>query len=186
MKKAIIAILIVATIIVATEGCKKSFLESDPQTGSTFDENFFLNKADYDAYMFGAYSEIQGVGPFLGADGIQIWILIGGIMMQDITQQSQAPYDLNNYVNPSSEVTGAWKNNYKVIGRANLILSKLQTSPGTLTDAEKKILEGEAKFLRGFAYYSLAQRYGDAVIYLDPYDVSDKASLAFAQSFLYI
>ena len=97
-------------------------MESDPQTGATFDANFFLNKADYDAYMFGAYSEIQGVGAFIGSDGIQKWILIGGIMMQDITQQSQQPYDLNNYVNPSSEVTGTWKNCYKVIGRTNLLL----------------------------------------------------------------
>jgi len=183
MKKIIFGVLISAAFMVTIWACSDSFLESNPQTGATFDNNFFKSRADYNAYMFGAYSEIQGVAPVNGADGgIQVWILTGGIMMQDITQKSQAPYDLNNYVTPSKEVTGAWKNCYKVIGRSNLLLSKLKTSPGTLTAAEKTLLDGEAKFLRGFAYYSLAQKYGDAVLYLDPYFTSDQAALSLPRS----
>ncbi len=181
MKKIIYGTFIFTILIAGILACKKSFLESDPQTGVMFDENFFKDKKDFDAFIFGAYAEIQGAGSFFNL-GIQQWIVDGGIMMQDIRQGNEQPYDLNNYVTPTSSVANAWQTCYKTIGRANLLLSKIQTSPGSLTDAEKKSLAGEAKFLRGFAFFSLAQRYGDAVVYLDPYDVADQASLSLARS----
>ena len=181
MKKIIYSTLIFTILISGMWACKKSFLESDPQTGVKFDANFFKDRKDFDGFMFGGYAEIQGAGSFFNL-GIQQWIVDGGAMMQDIRDRSEQPYNLLSYATPTSTVSSAWQTCYKTIGRANLLLSKVQTSPGSLTDPEKNLLTGEAKFLRGFAFYSLAQRYGDAVIYLTPYDVADQAALSLARS----
>jgi len=183
MKKILIACLIITVSVLILQACKKSFLTADPQTGAAFDQTYFKSKNDFDAFAFGAYSEIQGgfdFGPF--GYGMQSWPIEAGIFMRDINQQSEQPYDLNNFATPTSQLAKAWITLYRVNGRANVLLEKLVSSGSVLTAAQKDIAEGEAKFLRGFAYYSLAQKFGDAIIYTKSYDLSDEAALTLSRS----
>ncbi len=183
MKKILIGCLIITASVLILQACKKSFLNAEPQTGAAFDQTYFKTKKDFDAFAFGAYSEIQGTFSFnpLGA-GMQSWPVEAGIFMRDINQGSEQPYDLNSFATPTSPIANAWITLYKVNGRANILLEKLASHGSVLTAAQKDMAEGEAKFLRGFAYFSLAQKFGDAILYLKSYDVADEESLSLARS----
>ena len=64
-----------------------------------------------------------------------------------------------------------WTALYQGIGRANLLLSKMETSP--VADSIKKYIKGEALFLRGFNYFQLVSRYGDVPLLLTPTGTSE-------------
>ena len=68
---------------------------------------------------------------------------------------------------PSNSVmSDVWSGSYRMINRANLVLSK---APG-ITDntALRDRLVGEAKFLRAWAYFELVSQWGDVPVYTDP------------------
>jgi len=183
MKKILIACLITAAAVFILQACKKSFLTAEPQTGAAFDQTYFKSKKDFVAFTFGAYSELGGTWNFapLGK-GMQGWVVESNIFLHDVNQGSEQPYDLNTFATPTSQLASGWTVLYKIISRANVLLEKLVSDGAVLTAAEKDFAEGEAKFLRGFAYYSLAQKYGDAILYLKSYDVSDAEALSLARS----
>ncbi|UKJ06933.1 RagB/SusD family nutrient uptake outer membrane protein [Solitalea lacus] len=57
-------------------------------------------------------------------------------------------------------VRAFWKDGYKYIYRTNAIIDGLATATG-MTDATKKQIEGEAKFMRAFCYFYLVNLFGD-------------------------
>lgn len=62
-----------------------------------------------------------------------------------------------NVQSTNAVVAAYWSNNYNVIFRANLVLGNLEL----VTDATKKsIYEGEAKFIRAWAYFNLVRAFG--------------------------
>jgi len=63
-----------------------------------------------------------------------------------------------------------WSANYLVIRRANDVLGQLDKV--SLDPALEERLRGEAHFLRGYAYFELARRYGAVPLRVEPY-VSD-------------
>lgn len=64
----------------------------------------------------------------------------------------------NNY----SFIINLWDGAYKVIAAANLAIQVLETME--IDEAVKTRLTGEAKFLRGLAYYDLAFNFGDVIL----------------------
>jgi hypothetical protein len=61
---------------------------------------------------------------------------------------------------PNTSVAAFWKDGYKYIYRVNAILKGITTSAGMTADG-KKLVEGEAKFIRGFCYFYLVNLFGD-------------------------
>jgi len=178
--KRIYQLLIIATLMLSFVNCKREFLDVNPQNGTTFDNNFFKKTSDFYGFLLGAYHEFNGSQI---ETGIGNWITTNGRVSQDITKLDEVPYDLNVYMSPTqSNVTAPWGLCYKVISRTNLLLEKLVSNGGVLSATNKDYFEGEAKFLRGFSYFSLAQRYGNVPLFLKSYDVSDKAALSISCS----
>lgn len=170
MKKQLFSKSVLLALVVAIGvSCKDSFLESVPQNGLFTDLSVFKNKADFDAHLFGAYTEFQG--SFNGS-GAPAWILIPGQIMQDIKLVDERPVVPSAFITPGTSDYGAWTPLYKSIGRANLILDKIQTAPDAITQADKALITAEAKFLRGFGYFMLARAYGSIPMPLKPYDAS--------------
>lgn len=167
MKKNFFRLVALGLLGVTIWACSDKFLESTPQNGTFTDASVFQTKADFNAYLFGAYSEMQGGGDGSGASQ---WLLYPGLIMQDIT-----PVDEIGKVLPSFLVSGAgetrnyWTVLYKVIGRSNLILERIAVAPAKITTAEKTLIEGEAKFLRGFSYFMLARAFGNVPMPLASY-----------------
>jgi hypothetical protein len=68
-------------------------------------------------------------------------------------------------------ISRMWTGDYQLIAAANNIIANVPQSAG-ISAAEKKLALGQAYFLRGWAYYDLAQRYGSAPIRLKPFSSS--------------
>lgn len=71
----------------------------------------------------------------------------------------------NNLLNTNGNVANLWSNSYQLIKNANNAISGLEAST-TLTPAVKDQLLGEAKFFRAYAYFYLANLYGDVPLLL--------------------
>ncbi len=149
--------------------CKEKFLESLPQNGTFTDASVFQKKADFDSYLFGAYTELQDYSA-LNA------IIVPGFVSQDLVAVDEKPKVLPSYLTPGNgDISSIWGRFYKVVGRANLVLDKLATAPTSIADADKTRLEGEAKFLRGYAYFLLTRAFGSIPMPLKPYDASQNS-----------
>ena len=167
--KNIIKITIVATMILVSS-CE-DFLQIDPQTGQVTDAAFFKTKEDFDAYMFGAYTEYTG---HLNNSGLVVPIHVGGEIMQDIIYTDQSTKELVSYMSPSNRVfTNHWKTNYNALTKINLILDKLPDAP--IDKNIKPMIEAEAKFLRGFAYFHLASAYGNVPLITKIYETAQNS-----------
>jgi starch-binding outer membrane protein, SusD/RagB family len=71
-------------------------------------------------------------------------------------------------LNAGPEGSEAYIHDYRVVARANDLLSNLPGASG-VTAAAKKQAAGEAYFIRGYAYFDLARRYGMVPLRLTPY-----------------
>jgi hypothetical protein len=167
--KNIIKITIVAAMILVSS-CE-DFLEIDPQTGQVTDAAYFKTKEDFEAYLFGAYAECTG---HFNNSGIVMPLHIGGEIMQDIIYTDQSTKELVSYMSPSNKAfIGLWKTNYNVIAKSNLVLDKLADAP--INNSIKPMIEAEAKFLRGFAYYHLASAFGNVPLITKIYETSQNS-----------
>jgi hypothetical protein len=152
-------------------------LNIDPQTGQLTDADFFNDKADFDAYTFGAYSELAGN---FDGNGVSAVILTQAYVSQDFVGSDEKPKDLAAYLNPStSYILACWSQFYKVVSKANLILEKLPDAP--LSNEEKTVAEGENKFLRGFAYFNLARAYGNVPLVLKSFKIDQSSEFVNAE-----
>jgi len=66
-----------------------------------------------------------------------------------------------------------WSGYYRIIARANTLLQSIGDAPAA--EDIKDRARGQAYFLRGFSYYSLALRYGDVPIRSELYEPADGA-----------
>jgi tetratricopeptide (TPR) repeat protein len=172
MKKLLITLLILMPAFLFWS-CKRNFLESTSRDGTMTDEIAFLTKAGYESYLFGAYSVMQGSSEGHGA--LQ-WVVVPGFISQDLLPVDELGKVLPSYLTPGMDVfQNHWGTFYKMIARTNLILDKLPTAPETISEADKTIIEGEAKFIRAFSYFNLARAYGNVPLMLTIYSQDQKA-----------
>lgn len=66
-----------------------------------------------------------------------------------------------NWASTDGTWRALWRTTYKGVQRSNIILEKLPQATG-LTDAQKKSFEGEARFLRAYFNFFLANQFGPA------------------------
>ena len=92
-----------------------------------------------------------------------------GIAADDLQYNNADPntseFASNNLLNTNGNVVNFWSNCYQLIKNANNAVSGLEAS-NTLTPAVKDQLLGEAKFFRAYAYFYLANLYGDVPLQL--------------------
>lgn len=144
------------------------FLDTSPKSGIVTDASFFKTTADFDSYIYGAYVDIGG--SFDGS-GVGNWIKVEGFISQEITGPDQLPKILSQYMTASNDqITAFWTTFFHINAKANQVLAKLKDA--TIPDADKTRLEGEALFMRGFAYFNLGRAYGAVPLILKPYEAS--------------
>lgn len=174
MKRTIALIILIISSSLVLQSCKKDFLRSFSQDGTLTDDDTFKDKASFEKVIFGTYREMQGSGgPQTG--GIA-WIQIPALISQDVVPGAdEIPVQINQYLTPGSgDITSYWGTFYKIAGRANLILGKLADAPSAVSETDRAVIEGEAKFLRGFAYFNIARAYGNCPLILESYEESQK------------
>ena len=179
MKKRFNKFLLVILIVIASAAiiasCNKLNLTPlDKTTTATF----YTKKADFDGGMFAAYSSMQDLWAINSATsfgGHNGW---GSFWVVSMLASDDAEFNTsqNNTVSDAQDVDAlnlrannrfiytVYAETYEGINRANIVLEAVDNGKNDLTDAEKKAVVAEAKFIRGFFYFIAAQMWKTAPI----------------------
>lgn len=170
MKKIKIILIAIIPLTIITS-CKK-FLTENPKSSAN-PTTVLTSVGGFDAALIGAYSN------FTGWTKMYTWDVLK--LNESFVDYQYAPYaaDISNGNILSSDypVWFAWENLYKIIGSANLVISNIANISGA---PEKNRIEGEAKFLRAWAYFNLVQFFGDVPLVLE--SVNDPSNFQPARS----
>jgi tetratricopeptide (TPR) repeat protein len=145
----------------AYHGCSEKFLDVKPQNDIT-DVSFWKTAQDFEAGVNAAYFALQWDGASFP------WYALANMPTGDLKpNENDNHFNLEslNFLAVNGEFTSAWRACYTVINRANLVLKQIENA--TIDQDMKNRLTGEAKFLRGFAYFMLARGWGDVPLILD-------------------
>lgn len=144
-----------------------SALEENPKTFRNPD-NYYKKPSEVRAAASGMYR------PLLTYDGFKFPMWADAACENDFTH---CPSWFGGGMTGAWEGTWwqgrQWSGYYQVIAQANLLLENISDSP--VSDDLKDWARGQAHFLRGYAYYSLAIRYGDVPVRKEPYEPADGA-----------
>ncbi len=158
-------IWVLALLPVFGTSCKK-FLEEKPETQYTSD-NFFVDKVTLDAGIVGMYSsakDLFGVytntplfmtemgtdeGMFKGSSGVRF------------------NFDRHTFSVSEGAIYEFWIRHFQIAARANTMIAAA-AKVTSITDAERNVVVGEARFIRAFVYFRLVQAYGELPIIDQP------------------
>lgn len=170
MKKNIITkFLIAAGLLSALYACKKSFLDATPQgvlDQATLANTKGLNKLLLAAYaILDGYDEALGLGGEWGASGSNF--NYGSVGGGDANKGSDPGDQATNIatvqrheVAPTNgAINDRWKTLYEGVKRSNIVLEVLAIASG-VTDADKKNISGQARFLRSWYHFQLRTTFG--------------------------
>ncbi len=146
-------------------GCKKNFLDRDPQGQYTLDTYPYPGgSGPYDTYLFAAYSDLRAYNVHS-----QFFIAATSIRSDDADKGS-TPADgganaitMDNFpVSPDNGYTnGLWLGYFALINKANIAIDQVRNNADIPASAEVKAQsEGEARFLRGYGYFMLVRLFG--------------------------
>ena len=165
LRKTLIATLAVASI---TFSCKDSFLEILP-TGS-LGEAQLTTKAGVEGTLLGAYSMMLGKN-FSRLAGPNNWVF-GSILGGEANKGTDSgDYGTINSIqryasDPNNgDIGSTWNAKYEGISRCNSTI-RLATKSTTISDADKKLIIGQARFIRGHFYFELKKIF-NSVPYID-------------------
>lgn len=145
-----------ASVLFAAVSCQ--FLEVEPKD-VTRDKDFLQNYWDADFMMRGTYQALQPIVEhvFVLGEVRGDWVTPGTGADKDITELAE------HRVTPSNKYT-RWNPYYDLINRANYAVKNLPRVPKDSTYFNYKVMMqsiGEAKFLRGLAYFHLVRNFND-------------------------
>jgi hypothetical protein len=167
-----IGFLFIAVALLCTS-CSKDFLEVKPEDRIT-DENFWKSKDDTYLSLYGIYNTLQkpkvygyGAGLDAATPNAYQWAHWEGMEMQVGNGTIQA--------GDAGIVTDRWRDCYKGINRANYFLDNIEKVE--MDEETKKVMKGEAYFLRGVFYALLADSYGGVPIITKTISVEESRDL---------
>jgi len=191
----LMVIVIVAGASAIIVSCNKLDLTPlDKTTTSTF----FTKRADFDGGLFAAYSSMQDLWAINSATafgGKNGW---GSFWVVSMLASDDAEFNTsqNNTTSDAEDVDAldlkannrfiftVYAETYEGINRANIVLEQVENGRNDLTDADKKEVIAEAKFIRGFFHFLAAQMWKTAPIVTETakslqqtYSNSDPAAL---------
>lgn len=169
MKVKLLTIVSVILIVLGSS-CGKNFLERTPLGAAG--ESTLATKKGVDALLIGAYSLLDGVGSgslFFAAGSNWVY---GSLAAGDAYKGSE-PADQAVLTNIERHLGGTsdapfnekWITVYDGVSRCNDVL-RIMEKTTDMTDAEKKQVSGEARFLRGW-YHFEAKKLWNHVPYVD-------------------
>lgn len=160
----IVTCFILSSIILVITGCKKNFLDRQPLGQyTTGNYPYPTGGGPYDQYINAAYASLRTyqttVFGFIGAVSIR----------SDDADKGSTPIDapaqleMDNF--PLTATNGLandlWTGYYTTITDCNVILSQVSKDSTGTDPATKTLAIGEAKFLRGYAYFMLVRLFGN-------------------------
>ncbi|MFR1242305.1 MAG: RagB/SusD family nutrient uptake outer membrane protein, partial [Butyricimonas faecihominis] len=151
-------------------GCD-SILDVEPENAITF-TNFFKTEEDFNAMVF------QMEGFFRYKQFENEVMAYRGFLADQVNSSYYEDQRMLNQTSLLNSFSNSWKNHYDLIYVANVILDNLYRAEGVPQD-KLDFYAGQACFVKGFVYFDLARKWGDAVITKNSTDmgVYDKSSM---------
>ena len=161
--KKVIAVLLVLSGMVACTEKLDVFDQNNPTT-----ESYFKTALELQNGVNAIYSSLRSA-QLVGREWFFTHDMRGGECASGGAQLEAPRAELLKQPSPApsnSVMSDVWQGSYRMINRANLVISKAPgiTDNTTLRDR----LVGEAKFLRAWAYFELVSQWGDVPVYTDP------------------
>ncbi len=161
-------------LLLSLTACEDKLLNITSQTNLTT-ATYFQTQADFQAAVTATYEPLRGLYG-------QAYVM--GEMHSDNARYQYNPADRGQQdaenvadfiAQPSNGfVYNKYVTNYRIISRANQVLSQIDAA--TFDQTARNTLKGEALFLRALAYAELAQYYGAVPLHLAP--VTDRTQAA--------
>lgn len=165
-------ILSMLAFIAGTTACEDRLEVENPNSQTTFD--FGDTEAELQEAVISCYNRIRLEGTFA-----RVGYTMDAVRGDEVWNSSQQWYlEYDNLNSPGTIGIGdewIWRDNFHVVNRANFILSKVDVVDMS-QDAYNQI-KGQALFLRGLAYYTLATYYQKVPLITDYASYSDLNSL---------
>ncbi|GGH28628.1 RagB/SusD family nutrient uptake outer membrane protein [Sphingobacterium alkalisoli] len=136
--------------------CSKNFTDLTPQ-GSITDANYWKTETDAIFAANGLYQHFSDDNMF--GRGLFWYVNASDDMVTGRTDAGSAAVRNFTATGQESRVNSMYKKFYEIVQRANTILTKVP--PMEIGEETKQRVLGEAYFMRGYAYFYLAQYYGD-------------------------
>ncbi len=161
-------------VLSANSSCKKEFLEIEPVDRLTLD-NFYRNETEVRA----ASASLYGF-PWFDFNDKFFWLagdLLAGNIYYTYDQEGQFFYF--SYGEGNAHLSSGWKGMYRVVSYANSIINdmpRLAAAKGVDQGVINRAL-AEGRFVRGTAYYMLAEYWGDVPIVENSSDLVAKNDL---------
>ena len=158
-KKIFIAVFLGAIMI---SSCEDSLELTNPNELSP--DTFFKNETQLQSAVNAVYAPLQTRGLYA-----RHMFFMNDNMSQENSGNPQLEADKRQYMDfsfgPAHGAIGQyWEQCYRGINKANFVLDNLENAEG-VTEASKKALAGEARFLRAHYYFLLVTRFGGVPIY---------------------
>ncbi|RFM27787.1 RagB/SusD family nutrient uptake outer membrane protein [Deminuibacter soli] len=153
-------------VLLLVFGCKKSFLEMDPQSTLTAG-TFFKTASDIKQAVNGCYIPLRDMGR------IDYWLF--GEMRSDNTgfqfnKENRGLETQREFVDEfltgatAESVLDLWQRSYSGISNCNDVLGSIGGI--TMPDSAKNQYTGEVSFIRAFHYFTLVRQFGDVPLRL--------------------
>jgi len=169
--------------VLVLNACNDSFLTREPQ--GQYSPASLTNGKGIEGLLIGAYGMLDGEG--IGGQAsweneVQNWVF-GGIPSDDAykgtdagDQPEQTFIERYDFQATNGHIRNKWRGLYEGVARCNDVLDNL-TNVKDISDARKKQIEAEAKFLRGY-YHFEARKIFRYAPYIDEkaYDANDPNS----------
>ena len=170
MKKLIIYFFIFL-IALPFIGCTKKLEEKPLSLVSP--TNFYKTDGDFNQALSGALASL-----WVFFNNANPYVMLGG--GDDCSSKSDAPapkvYDVFLENSADSYTRSTWSSFYNTINVCNPIINNVNNAT-LVSDANKKIYEGQARFFRALSYYWLTRMYGEVPIILTVADQLDAAKI---------
>ena len=156
-------LLISCCLMILMGSC--NYLDVDKYFDDTLKyDSVFSNKRNFEQYLWGAAGELPDESKIFGNDeepGITGADDIFTLMNWDLFHGKALTLGLVSAADTRG--LGVWGKCYKVIRKANLLLSRIDECRD-MTPLEKQEFLGYIHFLLGYAYYHILMNYGPAVL----------------------
>lgn len=166
-------------------GCNK-FLDQ-PALGYYSNDDLFANDATARTAVNAAYIPLN----FTDASANPLWVL-GDVSSDDVViggnPGEQADYtsiDLYNILPGNAAVQSLWSRYYDGINRCNVVTDGLNDDNNRVSEAVKKQILSEARFLRAYYYFYLTNFYGSIPLRLKVAGIAEAALASSPQSEIY-
>lgn len=174
--KIALASLAMATVL---PSCLDNLDVQNVNNQTTYD--FGNTKSDLEEAIIACYNRIRLEGTFA-----RVGYTMDAVRGDEVWNASQVWYlEYDNLTSPGTIEIGdqwIWRDNYHVVNRCNFVLSKVDNI--NLDQDSRNQIKGQALFLRGLAYYTLATYYQQVPLFLNYSDYSSMTTMFAANATL--